>query len=119
MGVQVLSYESMKVLDSVKKVSKVLKIVKKGDIVMIEGKLTPEEETYLISSAMQNVSGKFSGIEIAFLQSSNVASSFVEKIRESLIKALAKDRIGITVIGPSKVVKEIKMDPSKLEILLK
>ena len=118
MALQVLAFEMMKSLSSEEKIEKILKIVKKKDIVMLEGKLTPDEETYLISKAMANVSGKFSGIEVAFL-SSTKSNSFSEKIKNSILKLIAKDRFGITVIGPSKIIKEIKMDPNKLEILFK
>ena len=90
----------------------------KGDVVMIEGRLLPDEETELITSALKNVSGKFSGVEIAFLDSQK-SLTFFERVKESLLKILAKDRIGITVVGPSKIIKEIKMDPQKLEILFK
>ncbi|MCA9459394.1 MAG: DUF2073 domain-containing protein [Nanoarchaeota archaeon] len=115
---QVLSYELMKGVGPHLRIKKIMEIVKKGDIVMLEGRLSPDEETILISSALENVSGKFSGIEIAFLDSMKSKSTF-EKLRDSLIKVLAKDRFGITVIGPSKIIKEIKMNPDKLEILFK
>lgn len=117
-GVQVLSYELMKTLSSSLKINRILKIVKKGDVVMLEGRLTFDEETELISYALANVSGKFTGIEVAFLDSKKSVSLF-DRFKDSLIKVLAKDRIGITVIGPSKIIKEIKMDPNKLEILFK
>lgn len=116
--VQVLSYSLLNNLDSIEKVNKILAIAKKGDVVMIEGRMTANEETFLISQAMANVSGKFSGVEVAFLDSQK-SLSFLEKIKKSLIQALAKDRMGITVIGPSKIIKEIKMNPNKLEILFK
>ncbi len=115
---QVLSYELIKRLDSSKRIRRILEIVKKGDIVMIEGKLSPEEETKLITSALANVSGNFSGIEVAYLDSFKAENIF-EKIKDKLLKAIARDRFGITVVGPSKVIKEIKMDPNKLEILFK
>ncbi len=116
MGVQVLSYDLLKNLNSKEKVEKILDIVKKKDIVMIEGRLLPEEETILISSALESISGKFTGIEVAFLDS-NSSSGIFEKLATSILKMLAKNRFGITVVGPSKIVKEIKMDPKKLEIL--
>lgn len=116
MAVQILSYHLIKAYSSQQKVKKILDIVKKGDIIVLEGRLTSEEELSLTSSALQSVSGKFTGIEIAFLDS-NIQDSTIEKIKASVLKLLAKERYGITVIGPSKVVKEIKMDPNKLEIL--
>ena len=117
-GVQVLAYELIKNLDSDKKIKKILAIVKKGDVVMLEGKLNSDEELTLTSKALESVSGKFSGIEIAYLSSIGT-KSLIEKVKDSLIKAIAKDRFGITVIGPSKLIKEIKMDPNKLQILFK
>ena len=116
--VQVLSYNLMKNLTSEQRIKKILSVVKLGDIVMLEGRLSPEEESTLISSALESVSGKFSGIEIAFLDS-NSSKSFIEELKNKIIKVIAKDRVGITVIGPSKLIKEIKMDPNKLEILFK
>lgn len=118
MGVQILSYELTKDMSSKTKIEKILETVKKGDIIMLEGKLKSEEETALIEKAMKNISKKFSGIEIASLDTRE-SKSLLEKIKQSLIKIIAKDRVGITVIGPSKIIKEIKMDPQKLEILFK
>ncbi len=118
MGVQVLSYDLMKSLGSKNRITKILEIVRKGDIVMIEGKITPEEEAMLITNALSNVKGKFTGIEIAYLDS-RTEDSLIEKFKGHLLKVLANDRLGITVIGPSKLIKEVKMDPQKLEILFK
>ena len=85
---------------------------------MIEGKLHPDEELGLTSKALSNVSGKFSGVEIAYI-SSVKDQTIIERFKSTLIKAIAKDRFGITVVGPSKIIKEIKMNPDKLEILFK
>lgn len=117
-GVQVLSHALLKGLNPTKKLEKIFNTVKSGDIVMIEGRLTADEETTLISKALKNVSGKFTGIEIAFLEG-RTQKTFSQKLKDSIIKMLAGDRFGLTVIGPSKIIKEIKMNPEKLEILLK
>ena len=119
MGVQVLSYDLIMTLDQKKRIEKILDIVREdGDVAMIEGRLGPEDETELISSALGSVSGRFTGIEVAFLDNKK-SHGFIEKLKDSLIKILAKDRIGITVVGPSNIIKEIKMNPDKLEILFK
>lgn len=117
-GVQVLSHTLLKDLDPVKKLDKIFDTVKSGDIVMIEGRLTADEETTLISKALRNVSGKFTGIEIAFLEGT-AKKSASQKLKDKIVKLLAGDRFGLTVIGPSKIIKEIKMNPEKLEIMLK
>jgi len=118
MGVQVLAYDLIKDLSSSKRIEKIFNIVKNGDVVMLEGRIAPEEESELISKALASVSGKFTGIEVAFLNS-KFNGGFLEKIKNSVINILAKERMGITVVGPSKIIGEIKMDPQKLEILFK
>jgi len=117
-GVQVLSHALLKDLSQTQKLDKIFNKVKLGEIVMIEGRLTADEETTLISKALRNVSGKFTGIEIAFLEG-RTQRSFAQKLKDSIVKILAGDRFGLTVVGPSKQIKEIKMNPEKLEILLK
>ena len=52
MGMQVLSYELMKGIGTHLRIKKIMEIVKKGDIVMLEGRLSVDEETILISSAL-------------------------------------------------------------------
>ncbi|NCC71686.1 DUF2073 domain-containing protein, partial [bacterium] len=83
MGVQVISYNMLRNLDSKKKIEKILDVVLKGDIAVVEGRLSPDEELSLTAKAMQNVSGKFPGIEIAFLDSDG-AKSFIEKLKYNL-----------------------------------
>jgi len=117
-GVQILSHNLMAEMSSSKKLDKIFSFVKNGEIVMLEGRLSADEETALISKALRNVSSKFSGIEIAFLEG-HVEKSFTQKIKERILKFLVGNRLGLTVIGPSKIIKEIKMNPEKLEILLK
>lgn len=118
MDVQILSYEAMRNLESHERIKKILNLVKKTDLVLLEGKLRNEEEIELINNTMENISKNFTGVEIAYLDSTSNQSLF-EKIRTKMAKFLLKDRIGITVIGPSKVVKEIKKDPNKIEVYMK
>lgn len=117
-SVEIISYELIKNLKSEDKLNKILNIVKLGKIVLLEGRLTVKEETDLISFSLEQVDSKFSGIEIAHLNSQK-NKTIIDKMKNSIIEVLAKNRIGITVIGPAKIVKEIKMNPNKLEILYK
>ena len=118
MGVQVLSHDLLNELDVSKKIGKILGIVKKGDVVLIEGRLNPNEETDLMAKAMENVSGKFTGIEIAFLEGKK-STSIISIMKKHILRVLIGNRLGLTVVGPSKIIKEIKMNPDKLEILFK
>ena len=118
MGVQVLSHDLLNELDVSSKVDKILGIVKKGNVVLIEGRLNPQEETDLIAKALEKVSGKFTGIEIAFLEGKE-STTIVQKVKKHILKVLVGNRLGLTVVGPSKIIKEVKMNPNKLEILFK
>ena len=126
MGVQVFSFNYMNELPDKKKISKILEVVKSGDIVLIEGRLSPTLEFQLTNDALLKVNENFSGIEIAHLSkqndlkkpdSQNQLSLMIDKLKNKIVDILAKDRFGISVIGPSKIIKEIKMDPKKLEIM--
>jgi hypothetical protein len=117
MDVKILSFNSLMELSSKERLDKLLALVKKGDLVVFEGRLDSDEELTLTTKALQSVSGKFTGIEIAYLGAQNL--SVVERIKHSLVKVLSGKSPGLTVVGPSKTIKEIKMDPNNLEILLK
>ncbi len=118
MKFQILSYEIMKGLSSKEKIDKILDFSKKGDIILLEGRLSVKEETELYARTMEIVDKNFKGIDVAYLDSFKDKNLF-DKLKNSIVKFLLKDRLGITVIGPSKVVKDIKMDPKKIEILVK
>ncbi|MFT4244090.1 MAG: DUF2073 domain-containing protein [Candidatus Woesearchaeota archaeon] len=117
MDVKIISNSIISSLDSTKKIDKIYKMVKDGSLVILEGRLTNEEELALTSKSLKHVSETFSGIDIAFL---NVKqnSSFFDKLRFKVATFLLKYEVGITVIGPSKKVKELKMNPEQIEILL-
>lgn len=94
------------------KVDYLLAAVKKGDkIIVLEEPLTPQEETELIKKTMEVVDRNFTGIEVATLGSASV------DIKTHLVKLLGGRAGGLTVVGPSKLVKEIKRDPNKLNLL--
>jgi uncharacterized protein len=89
----------------------ILNIVKKEKkILILEEGLSRDEERILFSMTMENITKDFPGIEI---------SSFGEQtpgMRQSMIKLLGGKTSGMTIIGPSNLVKQIKKDPDKLRI---
>ena len=117
MDVKILSFNSLMELTPRQRSEKILSLVKKGDLVVFEGRLESEEELNLTTKALESVSGKFTGIEIAYLGAQN--KSLIEKVKHSLVRVLSGKSPGLTVVGPSKTIKEIKMDPNNLEIMLK
>ncbi|MFH0836218.1 MAG: DUF2073 domain-containing protein [Candidatus Micrarchaeota archaeon] len=106
-----ISADALSGKDSGEKLDLILGLVKQDSIVILEASLSREEEKNLIRKTMAVVSKKFPGIEIASL---GVAS---KDLRAQLIEWLGGRNSGLTVIGPSTIVKEIKKDPGKLRLL--
>jgi hypothetical protein len=60
----------------------------------------------------------FKGIELAVI-GGNGEESILDRMRNSLVNALTRGDLGaITIIGPATIVKEIKRNPKKIELLL-
>ncbi len=111
-SIEFLSSKAMQGKDSIAKLNYILNTVKKGDkIIVLEESLTPSEEKELISLTMQQVNSDFPGIEVATLGSASL------DIKTHLVKLLGGRTSGLTVVGPSKIVKQIKKDPNKLNVL--
>jgi len=111
-GIQIefVSAKSLSGKTSDEKLKAVLVAVKKGKIVVLEAALSRQEEKELIKKTMESVSDDFPGIEI---------SSFGEEpedMRAQLIKFLGGKTAGLTVIGPSTLVKQVKRDPGRLNL---
>ncbi|MFH1500575.1 MAG: DUF2073 domain-containing protein [archaeon] len=114
-----IPYSEIEGLDSVGRVRKILDIVLKNRIVILQGKLSATEEASLIQSTMALVGKikKFRGVELAVITGSQ--ESFMGRFRHGLAKMLIGDSDAITIIGPASIVKEIKKDPSKIDLMLK
>jgi len=82
-------------------------------------RLKKEEETDLISIAMEEFGSKFKGIELAVIDPETKDQSGMKKVRSNFFGFLLGDRQGLTIIGPASIVKEIKKDPDKIELLTK
>ena len=115
-----IPYSDIADLNSVKRVKKILDIVLKNRIVILQGRLDPTEEASLIQSTMVLV-GKiknFRGVELAVIDSGN-NQNFFNKLKLGIARALVGDRDSISIVGPASIVKEIKKDPSKIDLMLK
>jgi hypothetical protein len=116
--IQFIPYIEIEGLDSVKRINKLLKIVKEEKIILLEGRLKTYEETELISRTMQQIDAKFKGIELSVINpESKETRDLWQKIRSKLINILLGDRGGFTIIGPASIIKEIKNDPEKIQLL--
>ena len=115
---QYISHSEIRNLDSEAKIKKILKSVKENKIILIEGRLDPIEESKLIETTMEEIDKKFKGIEIASIIP-NGKKDFGELIKNEVIKILFGKKEGVTIVGPATIVKEIKRNPNKIELLTK
>ena len=119
-SIQFLPYAEIRELDSNQRIRKILHIVLGNNILILQGKLKPEEETRLIGDTMAMIGHvkNFKGIELATI-SGNGEENFFGKVRTGIANIISKGELGaITIIGPATVIKEIKRDPKKIELLL-
>ena len=120
-SIQFLPYSEIRGLDSNARIKKILNIVLGNNILILQGKLEPEEETRLIGDTMAMVGHikTFKGIELAVI-SGNGNEGFFGKFRANLVTAIAGGDLGaVTIIGPATIVKEIKRNPEKIDLMLK
>ena len=119
-SIQFLPYSEIRHLNSDERLKKILRIVLGNNIIILQGKLKPEEETRLIGDTMAMIEHlkDFKGIELAVI-SGNENESILDKMKKGLATLLAGADLGaITIIGPATIVKEIKRNPKKIELLL-
>jgi hypothetical protein len=115
---QFVQYHEIESLDSGERIKKLLEYVREDKIVVLEGRLKRYEEAQLIQKTMETISKKFKGIELAVIYPSKDDEALLKKLKNNLINILLGDRQGMTIIGPATVVKEIKQDPNKIQLLV-
>ena len=116
---QFVPYSDINHLSSIGKIRKLLNLAKENKIVLLEGRLEKEEETELIKVTMEEINKNFKGIELAVINTLSNEEDPFNKLKSTMISALMGNRQGFTIIGPAKVIKNIKRDPNKLQILMR
>ena len=114
---QFVPYNELSRLTPMGRIKKILDIVKEEKIVLVEGRLRPEEEAELIQRTMEEVSKTFKGIELCTIYPESKSGDALNKLKATMIDMLIGNRRGLTVIGPATIVKEIKRDPNKIQLL--
>jgi len=120
-SIQFLPYSEIRELDGNERIKKILAIVLGNNILILQGKLRSEEETRLIGDTMAMIEHvkNFKGIELAVI-SGEENIGFFGKMKKGVVNVLAGGDLGaVTIIGPATIVKEIKRNPKKIELLLK
>jgi len=118
--IRFITYSEISRLSGADRIKKILDIVLENKIVILQGRLEPTEETSLIQSTMALVGRikKFRGVELAVITPGQDQGVF-DRFRSGLANAIARGREGLTIIGPATIVKQIKRDPSKVELMLR
>ncbi len=120
-SIHFLPYSEIRELNSNERIKKILGIILANSILILQGKLLPEEETRLIGDTMAMIGHvkNFKGVELAVI-SENGRRGFFGKIGKGLANALSGGDLGaVTIIGPATIVKDIKRNPKKIELFLK
>lgn len=115
-----MPYSEIERLGSTERIRKLLDIVLKEKIIVLQGRLKAEEEARLIGDTMVLV-GKvkgFRGIELAVISPNQKDRSLLSQAKYAVANALVGQMDALTVIGPAAVIKEMKRDPKKLEIFM-
>jgi hypothetical protein len=118
---QFMPFSEIAKLDTVERIKKLLKVILSNKVIVLQGRLKPEEETRLIEDTMimvGNLKG-FKGVELAVIESGAEQIGVMQKMKLGLAKALTGTQNALTIIGPATVVKEMKKDPTKLEVMMR
>ncbi len=113
-----IPYHEVENLNSEQRINKLLNIAKQNSIILMQGRLRPEEEASLIQETMQQINNKFKGIEICTIYPESKNLQLFKKLKQDILKFLLGHREGITIIGPASVIKDIKRDPNKIQLLV-
>jgi len=112
-----MPYTEIEGLSSIGRIRKLLTIAKENKIVLLQGRLRKEEEAELIKTTMEEINKEFKGIELAVINPTQTAQDGFQKFKYDMLGMFFGDTQGLTIIGPSNVVKSIRKDPTKIELL--
>jgi len=115
---QFVPYDEIERLDSQSRINKLLNLVKENKIILMQGRLKVSEEAKLIENTMNLINGNFKGIEVCTIYPERRKGETIGSLmKKEVAKMLLGNREGLTIIGPSTLIKEIKRDPNKIQLL--
>ena len=110
-----MPYSEIAYLNSIERIKKILGLVLENRLIILQGRLKPDEETKLIENTMTligNIKG-FQGVEISTLSGVKDISLF-DRVRHNIARILVGEQDAMTLIGTATAVKEIRKDPKKM-----
>lgn len=124
---QYLPHREYAGLDVEEKLKMIFKIVKKDKIVLMQGRLKPQEEAQLIEQTMGQITKKFSGISFCTIlpeaqddkKNGNGKEAKIPMImKNAFYNMFMKNRDTLTIIGPANLVREIRKNPNRIDLML-
>jgi hypothetical protein len=121
LSLQFIPLSEIRGWNSNERIKNILDLVLENQIVIVQGRLRSEEEARLIGDTMAMIGHipKFKGIELAVIQDKNKNTPLYQQVTGQIAKMLVGDGTSLTVIGPATIVKEIKKNPKKIELLIR
>ena len=103
-----LSSKALEDKSSMEKISLIIDRVKDGDILVLEGSLSPSEEAELIETTMREIDvDNFVGIDVYTL----------EKDEKAFLGLSKRRTVGLTIIGPANVMRTVKKKSNFLSMI--
>ncbi len=97
---------------TVDKINMIIDSIKKNIIVVLEEGLTPQEEAELIEATMREIDAEnFHGIEFFRVDKRN------KSLREKLADKIAGRKSGFMIVGPTRMIEEIKKETNYVVML--
>jgi len=119
---QYMPYREHANLPTEEKLKRILRVAKQQKILLMQGRLRPDEEARLIEETMGQITKEFSGISFCTITPTNgddkPQAGFASKIRNNLYNMTFGKRDFLTIIVPATIVKEIRKNPTKIDLLI-
>ena len=121
-----IPYREHSVLNTDQKLNKIFNIVRRDKIVLMQGKLKPQEEAKLIERTMGQITKDFTGISFCTVypngnnkkKNSSVVKSATRAVGDIMYKSFMGKRDCLTIVGPANIVKDIRKNPSQIDLFI-
>ncbi len=113
LGIEFVSTKILSEMKDNEATEYLLKVIRRGDMIVLDEKLPPAQEKELFKRTMEIIDDDFTGIEISSIGDSETSW------KNSIIKLLGGKTTGLTVIGSAKIIKNIKNQKDKINLLAK
>lgn len=123
-----IPYREHSRLDIDQKLTKIFNVVKKDKIVLMQGKLGPKGEAKLIEKTMGKITIDFPGISFCTVypnKKKNIKKkeSFIKNtsgaVSDIIYNSFMGKRDCLTIIGPATIIKDIRRNPSQIDLFIK